>query len=392
MSNPFLNKRIAFRGKLGGVNRREAFRLARKLGATPVDRDWETAEIIVLGADEAESAGEIDRFPQPVQQAIERGEVELLTETEWWQRLGLVDGETSVRRLYTPAMLASLLGTPVSTIRAWHRHGLLESVTEVHRLPYFAFEEIASAKRLCELAANGAGLETIRQRLAKLAEVHPGVQRPLAELDVVVEGKRILVRDGDSLVEPGGQRRFDFESPRRNDGPAQFDESDRPATLSLRPFEASGLTHEQWEAHAAEFDAGGHLDAAADAYRAALAAAGPKADTCLALADVLYRQGDLSAARERLFMAIELDEEFVEARANLGCLLAEMGQRELAIAALQGALRFHPEYADAHYHLARLLDETGAADQAVSHWQSFLGLAAESPWADEARQRLGSEP
>jgi Tfp pilus assembly protein PilF len=52
-------------------------------------------------------------------------------------------------------------------------------------------------------------------------------------------------------------------------------------------------------------------------------------------------------------MAVELDEDFVEARCNLGCLLAEEGERELAVAALEGALAHHPGYADAHYHLAR---------------------------------------
>ncbi len=56
-------------------------------------------------------------------------------------------------------------------------------------------------------------------------------------------------------------------------------------------------------------------------------------------------------------MAIELDEDLVEARANLGCVLAEQGERELAVAALEGALALHPDYADAHFHLARTLDE-----------------------------------
>ena len=106
------------------------------------------------------------------------------------------------------------------------------------------------------------------------------------------------------------------------------------------------------------------------------------------LAEMLYRQEDLAGARERYYMAIELDEDFVEARANLGCVLAELGQRELAIAALEGALLHHQNYADAHYHLARLLDETEAASDAEVHWQRFLELAPESPWADEAAQRL----
>ena len=63
-------------------------------------------------------------------------------------------------------------------------------------------------------------------------------------------------------------------------------------------------------------------------------------------------------------MAVELDEDYVEARANLGCVLAETGQRELAVAAFEGALRYHPDYADVHYHLARTLDELHRRDEA----------------------------
>jgi tetratricopeptide (TPR) repeat protein len=123
-------------------------------------------------------------------------------------------------------------------------------------------------------------------------------------------------------------------------------------------------------------------------YRAAMAAGGPKPEICFMVAELLYRQGDLSAARERYYTAIELDEDYVEARANLGCVLAETGQRDLAVAAFEGALRFHGDYADVHYQLARTLDEIGQRGRAVEHWERFLALAPDSPWADEAAQRL----
>jgi tetratricopeptide (TPR) repeat protein len=90
-------------------------------------------------------------------------------------------------------------------------------------------------------------------------------------------------------------------------------------------------------------------------------------------------------------MAIELDEDYVEARANLGCVLAETGQRELAVAAFEGALRYHADYADVHYHLARTLDELGRRDEAEVYWHAFLSMAPDSPWAHEAQQRLASE-
>ena len=48
-------------------------------------------------------------------------------------------------------------------------------------------------------------------------------------------------------------------------------------------------------------------------------------------------------------------------------------------------------YADAHYHLARALDELERGDEAMTHWQTFLELAPDSPWAEEAQRRLRPE-
>jgi tetratricopeptide (TPR) repeat protein len=71
-------------------------------------------------------------------------------------------------------------------------------------------------------------------------------------------------------------------------------------------------------------------------------------------------------------------------------VLAETGQRELAVAAFEGALRYHPDYADVHYHLARTLDEMNQRDRAEEHWRAFVAQAPDTPWAEEARCRLGT--
>jgi tetratricopeptide (TPR) repeat protein len=147
-------------------------------------------------------------------------------------------------------------------------------------------------------------------------------------------------------------------------------------------------TLEQLQQAALEWEDQGELQQAAEAYRTLLVAGGPSAEVNFALADLLYRMGDLSAARERFYAAVELDEEYVEARANLGCVLAENNELELAVAAFQGALAFHPDYADVHYHLANSLDRLAQHAEAELHWRVFLALAPESPWADMARNRL----
>jgi len=375
-------------------------------------------------------------------------------------------------RYYTSAMLAELLGVPLSAVRRWHRRGLIVPVQEVRRLAYFDFQEVAVAQRLAQLLHAGATLENIEKKVADLARLLPGVQRPILQPAVIVQGQSLLVRQGDGLVEAGGQLRFDFEpavgvpalagkSEQSPEGgtptmigvlrsledvflsaeqpavgvPALAGSSEQPpeggtptmigvlrsledVSLSaeqpavgvpalagkseqppeggtptmigvLRSLEDLSVSAEQMRRLAVELEAEGRLAEAADVYRAAMAAAGPDPESCFELAELLYRRGELSAARERYYMAIELDENYVEARANLGCVLAEMGQRDLAVAAFEGALRYHADYADAHYHLARTLDEMGHRRTAEQHWRRFLALAPGSPWAAEAEQRLG---
>ena len=263
----------------------------------------------------------------------EEGELRVVTETELWQYLGFVEGEQNVHRLYTPAMLADLLGLPLSVIRRWHRRGLIQPARQVRRLPYFDFQEVATARRLAELLASGMSPAAIEKKLAELTRLLPGVARPLAQLSVIVEGKHLLLRQGDGLIEPGGQLRFDFEAGAAE--PAAFGRGHEAGVTSSAEPEELEQSPEMLRELAARLEDAGELEQAVEAYRTALAAGGPQAETCFLLAELLYRIGDVPAARERYYMALELDEDYVEARANLGCVLAETGRSDLALAAFR---------------------------------------------------------
>jgi tetratricopeptide (TPR) repeat protein len=382
------DKRVAFVGKLGGVTKREAQQLVRQSGGIAVDKLTGDVDLVVVGADELPLLDQDELLDENTRRAAAEGRLEIISETVLWQRLGLVENEQNVRRLYTPAMLAELLGVSVATIRRWHRRGLIVPAREVRRLPYFDFQEVATAQRLAQLLAAGASPAAIERQLAELSRYVPEVERPLAQLSVIVEGRRLLLRQGEGLIEPGGQLRFDFEALEQND---RDDGIVRRPTVSLEEYLAESVeppSADELLAYAAELEDAGHLEQAAEMIRVVLSAVGPLPELCFQLAELLYRLGDLSAARERYYMAIELDENFVEARANLGCVLAELGQFELAVAAFEGALRYHGDYPDVHYHLARTLDDMGSRDEADRHWDRFLELAPNSPWADEARLRL----
>jgi len=390
-------RRIAFVGRLASMSRREAAQLVRQHGAVVVERPDASVHLAVVGEEELplpEGEGLEEWLDEPARRAIEQGTLAVITETQLWQRLGLVDSQQEIRRLYTPAMLAELLRVPVAVVRRWHRRGLIVPRREVRRLPYFDFQEVATARRLAELLSAGVSPRAIEKKLAALARYLPSVERPLAQLSVIVRGQQILLRQGEGLVEPGGQLRFDFEAwesePRGLSEHERLEAGAGAAVLlpEAGEAEAAATSPEHLCRLAEELEEDGQLAAAAEMYRAAMAAGGPKAEICFQVAELLYRQGDLAGARERYYMAVELDEDYIEARNNLGCVLAEMGQRDLAVAAFEGALAYHADYADAHHHLARALEEQGDRGRAEDHWRALLALAPDSPWADEARARL----
>ncbi len=90
-------------------------------------------------------------------------------------------------------------------------------------------------------------------------------------------------------------------------------------------------------------------------------------------------------------MAIELDENFVEARANLGCVLAETGSSIWPSLPLRERWPSITTSLTLSLPPARVLDELGREGEALAHWRQFLELAPDSPWAAAARTRLSAD-
>lgn len=394
---------VAFVGKLGGVTRKRARQIVRDGRGVTLDSAEDPAvDLIVVGADQSLADDYAALLSEQVLARADQGSLEIISETEWWRRLGVVDEDgEAARRLYTPAMLSDLLSVPLKTIRRWHRKGLIQPVMQVHRLPYFDFEEVAAARQLARLVASGHSPQLIETRLTRLAGKFPGLRLPLSRLSMIVEGGEVLLRQSGGLVEPGGQLRIDFDA-LGDAGSEQEPEEEldpgpsRPhvvgfpvATEPERP--AMPTTAEDFLALASDLEDEARSGEAAEVYRTMMLALGASAEGSFRLAELLYSMGELPAARERYSVAIELAPDYVEARASLGCVLVELGLLDQAAAAFEGALELHPEYPDVHYHLARLRDELNQPSVAAGHWHSFLRLAPQSPWSGEARQRLGMD-
>jgi TPR repeat/MerR HTH family regulatory protein/Tetratricopeptide repeat len=394
-------RRVMLVGKLASMPRREAEQLVREHGGLLTESARDEADLIVASDDSASLqrlSTNRQLFDDELRARIASGQVELIGESELWARMGLVESGQGIERLYTPAMLAELVHVPIAAIRQWRHSGAIIAKREVQRLPYFDFEEVRVARKLAQLLAAGGSLAAVNRKLKGLARLLPGVERPLADPAVVVEGRRLFVRRDEGLSEPTGQLLIDFDAPKpqtegdvaSEDGPVAIPMVAGEALHkpSARPRGAHPYAAEDLRALAAELEGTGQPEQAVEVYRAVLFSGDSTAEDQFALAELLYLGGDLAAARERYYAAIELDEDFVEARSNLGCVLAELGEVGLAEAAFRGALEYHPDYADAHYHLARLLDRANRSREAACHWQLFMNLAPASPWADEARDRM----
>lgn len=360
----------------------------QKVGAEVRLPDADPVEILIVDTATTDSASLRQLLPEQVMQRLRQGEIQLVGRTQLQNILD--DQQGDLRSLYSRSMIAELLDLPVSTIRSWQRRGLIQPVNKVSHLPYFDFEEVLAAKQIATLVELGVEPKTIEKNIRQFSSWLPDFRRPLNQLSILVDGKTILLRQADGLVEPGGQRRLDFDHVPHCSEECELAEEGHilpfngNQTIELGPQSAM----DEYVEVAEQLEAVGELSDAIEVYRSLQLAFGPDADTCLRIGELLFRLGDNEGARERYFFAIELDETIVEARAALGCVLAQLGEEEHAVSALLGALEYHPEYADVHFQLARLYQKNSDFEQAEKHWSRFITLSPTGPWAEEARSQL----
>ena len=389
-------ERVAFTGILASMTHRQAMELAQQHGGEATGHVSKQTTMLVVG----EEGWPLEDDGQPsvkLQQVMQwRGEglnIRIVNESEWLHLLGLEQRRREVHRLTTPAMLSQMLDVSVNVIRRWERIGLIKAVRKVYRLPYFDYQEVASARRLSQLLAAGVPRREIEASLGKLQEVLTGVNRPLAQLDILERDSHVVYRDDRGyLVPASGQRLFDFDISRSESAHKSLAHESRPTVneTSVRAAERSQShwTFDDW------FDQGCRLldesdpNAAMEAFRLCLIEKPSDPKINFHLAEALYRAGNLQGALERYYAVIESDRDYIEAWTQLGCVHQELGQLDAALDAFNIALNAHPDYPDAHFHKAQVLHQLKRTAEAVPDWQAYLQFDSRGPWAETARQRL----
>jgi tetratricopeptide (TPR) repeat protein len=400
--NTFVNSSVYFFGKMSASSRREAEDAVRNAGGKTVRTLNPSVQFAVIGEEELlrqDWNQWNDILDEQTRGAFESGKLKIIAEAAFWDIVHKKEQKDSSNPygnsvpLYTPVMLAELTSLPVSYIRRLEKQQIIVPQRKVYQLSYFGFENIAPLKLFRKMLDAGFSFQ---KSLRRFQQIKP--QLFASPLEVHFNGSSVLFQTDSGLRDRNGQEHFGFLSDKKITKKETADEETaekentgfellavletifNPATDTADFPDVSELSEAAWNC-----ESRGQLQDALNLYRAALAAgaASEKANALINFqtAELLYRMGDLTAARERYFTAIEIDDDFVEARANLGCVLAELGETQLAESTFRGALKFHPEYAEIHYHLAELLRKNGKENEAEEHLRIFTELAPDSPLA-----------
>lgn len=102
----------------------------------------------------------------------------------------------------------------------------------------------------------------------------------------------------------------------------------------------------------------------------------------------LYEAGKLSAARQTLERALELNPRYSKTWNNLGLVLEEEGASRRAVTSYERALSLRPNLAGVHANLGRLRLALGQLDSARHHLGRALALDARNPSAHLSMGRL----
>lgn len=387
---PLAGERLSFTGTLASMTHKQASERVEENGGTATEHVSRQTTMLVVGEEgwPLESDGQPSVKLQQVQRMREAGlDIKIVSESDWLTFVGLDGRKKEINRVYTPAMLSQLLGVSVHQIRRWERMGLIRAVSHVYRLPYFDFQEVSSARRLADLLADGVPVREIQNSLTHLRDVVGGIDRPLAQLEILARDHQVLYRDSHGrLKTPVGQRLFDFDGP----PPAEPPE-DSPPLLALPRPDTTAWTAADWFAEGRRLAEEDHLADAVEAFRMSLMQDADAPEVHFHLADALYRIENLRGALERYHVAAELDHNYLEAWTQIGCLHLQLGEPDPALDAFHVALDIHPDCPEAHLHLAETLDQLVRPAEAEVHWRKYLAFDQRGPWADKARQRLGED-
>jgi DNA-binding transcriptional MerR regulator len=287
-----------------------------------------------------------------------------------------------VTDVFTTTEVAKLLNVSAAHLRSLDKARVVSpSGTRGGRRAY-TFQDLIALRATRELLAHRVKIRDVAKAIGALRQSLPRVTRPLQQLRIVSDGRRVVVRADDGSFEPvSGQMVLDFEVNALRDDVVRVL---RPQTNAARARSAYDLYTQAsaLDENPATFDEAEAL------YSKAIAIDPQLAIAYTNLGNIRFRRGDEAGAEALYLRAIGVDADQPEAHYNLGYVMLERGKPNVAIDHFERAIKHDPRFADAHFNLAMAYEQVGERTKARPHWKRYLELEPTGTWADIARQHL----
>ena len=353
LDNSALRSTVAFTGRLACMSRAEAFEVVRQHGGTPSQAVTRRTNVLIVGElgwpllDDGRPSNKLSR-------ASSYG-IPVVSERRFLEWTGKAVPD-SMHRTYSADQIATLSKLSNGTIDELVRFGLLDP-----RGGLFGFRDLASARQISKLFADGIALSEIIRSVKEVRQWLP--QADLSNL----------------RLHPAAHHGIEIEQPDgRTDKRGQF-------VLPVTPPEQNADALFE-RAQAAE-EIGDRAEAER-LYRVLMKSDPTDAAPPFNLGNMLRADGRKVEAEAAFRAATRADPMFAEAWYNLSDLLDEQGRSEAAIDCLRRALHAAPEYVDAMFNLALLLQRSNRHNEAAEYWRRYLVNDGQSEWAARARRSL----
>ena len=247
----------------------------------------------------------------------------------------------------------------------------------------YQFVDLIALKTLQKLRENHIPNHRIKASLASLAEKLAEIERPLWELRIISDGRKVAVElPGGKMEAMTGQMLFNFDAASLQSVTALEKDAGRSAAEKLSEAEywfQQGLKLEE---------AGESPSRATETYKRALELNPKAAGAWVNIGTIYYRQGSIEQAEYCYRQALGIWPDYALAHFNLGNVCEELGKLNDAARYYVSALQNQSGYADAHYNLALVYERMDQLMPAAKQWKAYLGIDSTSPWAGIAREQL----
>lgn len=283
---------------------------------------------------------------------------------------------------FTRAEIARLLHMSPGRLRTLDKNGVVSPSGRRRGRRAYTFQDLIALRTAQALLESRVRLRDVTRAVSALRQSLPRVTRPLSELRIVSDGRRVVVRTQDGTFEAlTGQMVLDLEVKSLRDDVVRV----------LRPNAGRERARTAYELYlqASQLDEDpSTMDEAEALYTRAV-----ELDPWLAIAytnlgNIRFRRHDANGAEALYKKALQIDVRQPEAQYNLGYVMLERGEAEKAIPLFQGAIAADPKFADAYFNLAMAFEQTGEPDKARPYWRDYIALEPHGTWTEIAKRHL----